>query len=141
MKRIHSSWFHFAAQGSVAVAIVFPVVGIPLLAGSVILYKKTKNQEDIERATENRKKRDRYVNEFRARQNYDTYEHYLQSTVWRAKRGAVLRRAYGYCEAPECTATATEVHHKRYPEVWGREELEDLIALCRVHHEAEHGIR
>ena len=138
MKNLHSSWYHFAAQGSAAVALAFPLIGVPILAASVLLYKHTKRDEDQERVKAIKVNREKFAKNFRARQHYDSYEHYLGSNVWRNKRNAVLNRSEGCCETFGCNLVATEVHHKWYPRVWGNEELESLVAICRQHHEAEH---
>lgn len=56
------------------------------------------------------------------------YQRYLASREWGLKKNAVRARAGGSCERchyPEIAAT----HHLTYERV-GREELEDLQALC-----------
>lgn len=138
MKRVDSSWYHLAAQGSVAVALAFPLIGVPLFAGSVLLYKVTRKKELEEGKIASKLKRERFVRNFHARQNYASYEAYLSSEVWSSKRGAVLHRSGQLCEADGCRAAATEVHHKWYPRIWGSETTDSLVALCRKHHEAEH---
>jgi len=138
MKRVNSTWYHLAAQGSVAVALAFPLIGVPLFAGSVLLYRATRKKEVEERENARKLRRERFIRNFRASQDYASYEAYLSSKVWSGKRSAVLQRSDHVCEAHGCSAAATEVHHKWYPNVWGSEKLESLVALCREHHEAEH---
>ena len=139
MKRIHSSWFHVAATTvGAAVTLAYPLIGVPILVGSVLLYKKRKREEDAERDAATVAGREKFTRSFRARQKYPSYEAYLDSDAWRHKRDAVLLRAGSSCEAAGCGEAATEVHHKWYPRVWGTEELDSLIALCHEHHLAAH---
>ena len=55
---------------------------------------------------------------------------YLTSWAWADKRWRVMRRDGSMCR---CGARATEVHHKHYKNI-GREQLEDLVALCNACH-------
>lgn len=61
------------------------------------------------------------------------YNTYLESSVWKEKRRAVLLRAQGVCEGCR-NAMATEVHHLTYERV-GREPLFDLVAVCKPCHD------
>ena len=91
---------------------------------------------------------------------------YLRSEEWKRKRDAVMNRAmqpripenpvikrsvdkYGrvieaikvewkpICEIEGCENEAQQVHHKHYDNI-GREQLEDLQALCRECHAGRH---
>ena len=55
---------------------------------------------------------------------------YLTSRAWADKRWQVMWRDGFMCP---CGARATEVHHKHYKNI-GREQLEDLVALCNACH-------
>ena len=63
---------------------------------------------------------------------YGNYkEDYLTSQAWVNKRWQVMFRDGFICP---CGAPATEVHHKHYKNI-GREQLEDLVALCNTCHD------
>lgn len=67
----------------------------------------------------------------------DTYERYIGSIEWAAKRGEILARDGNRCQtcwriAPE---VELEVHHKTYQSL-GDEDPAHLITLCRECHEA-----
>ncbi len=64
------------------------------------------------------------------------YNDYLQSEGWQRVRGAALRRAEYRCQV--CNAFGwLDVHHRTYERV-GREELGDLVVLCRKCHALFH---
>jgi 5-methylcytosine-specific restriction endonuclease McrA len=64
------------------------------------------------------------------------YARYLRSPGWQQRRGRVLARAGYRCE--HCGARVKlDVHHLTYARR-GREELTDLVALCRACHRREH---
>lgn len=67
--------------------------------------------------------------------NKFSYNEYIHSDWWRA-RATEYKRKVGYkCEYPGCRAyNVVDVHHKTYIRL-GRELDEDLICLCRKHHE------
>jgi 5-methylcytosine-specific restriction endonuclease McrA len=67
----------------------------------------------------------------------EAYQEYLASPIWRRIRQLALKRDWYRCR--RCNATATEVHHLRYPRKWGWEELDSLISCCRDCHQAIHG--
>lgn len=71
---------------------------------------------------------------------YKTYREYLQHPKFKAIRSVVMKRAGGVCE--DCNiASATEVHHLRYPK-WGAFDTPDnLIAICHACHCKRHGVR
>jgi len=57
-------------------------------------------------------------------------EDYLSSMAWHDKRWQVMWRDGYKCP---CGSQATEVHHKHYKNI-GKEQLEDLVALCSTCH-------
>lgn len=64
---------------------------------------------------------------------WDSYNAYLKSDAWKARRSKVLQRADGVCEG--CmSARAVEVHHTTYKHV-GSEFLWELRAVCKSCHE------
>lgn len=66
-----------------------------------------------------------------------SYNVYLRTAVWQAKRQLVLDRAGGVCEA--CgQKEAQQVHHLKYPETFGLEPLWDLRAVCIPCHKIIH---
>lgn len=67
---------------------------------------------------------------------YGTYSEYLRSPRWKDTREGALTRAGGHCQL--CRSTKSlNVHHNTYERV-GNELPEDLVVLCRKHHEAFH---
>ena len=42
------------------------------------------------------------------------------------------------CEHPACVSHVTDVHHIKYKSHGGRDEHENLIGLCRQHHDKAH---
>lgn len=72
---------------------------------------------------------------FSPRPNYVLY---LQSDAWKRISEEVRKRARGRCE--KCRQNPIEdIHHLTYVRL-GCERLEDLRALCRLCHQASHGI-
>ena len=72
-----------------------------------------------------------------SRKWWELYDQYLQSSVWHLKRILVMERCGGICEA--CgQADAEHVHHLKYPDVFGREPLWDLRAVCIPCHKIIH---
>lgn len=62
------------------------------------------------------------------------YSEYLLSDEWKAKRKQKLIQGGGKCEV--CgTQKRLQIHHLTYERIF-REELSDLMILCRKHHEA-----
>lgn len=57
---------------------------------------------------------------------------------WKAARAERLERDNGCCRFPDCTAQATDVHHRagRVGEAFTRQDL--LVSLCREHHMRVH---
>lgn len=62
------------------------------------------------------------------------YEEYLKSEAWGLKRAARIAMSGGKCEC--CTSTRNlQVHHLTYARIFN-EDMEDLMTLCRHHHQA-----
>lgn len=64
------------------------------------------------------------------------YQEYMGSLGWIELREAAKARANYACE--RCGAVAKEVHHKQYPDNFDDDSVDNLEALCRVCHRAEH---
>jgi hypothetical protein len=62
---------------------------------------------------------------------------YLRSSWWRSFRAEYLRRVNNKCEYLGCSELATEIHHLTYGNLWN-EQMGDVIAFCRRHHEQMH---
>lgn len=70
--------------------------------------------------------------------NYRTYYRaYMRSPQWKALRLEFLDSKDWVCEI--CGGGATQAHHLTYERL-GREDFEDLQALCRICHNKQHGI-
>ena len=66
-----------------------------------------------------------------------TYEEYINSDEWRNRRKRILLRDGFKCQM--CgKAIQLEVHHIRYPDVYGQESDDDLITLCDSCHRTIH---
>lgn len=73
----------------------------------------------------------------RSREWWEEYERYLRSVTWHTKRLLVLERCGGICEC--CgQRDAEQVHHLKYPDVFGLEPLWDLRAVCIPCHKIIH---
>lgn len=70
----------------------------------------------------------------------DEYRDHLSSQAWADLRKMVFGRSRGVCEVCE-KATATQVHHVRYPKVFSDDHPDNLLALCDACHKKQHGIR
>lgn len=59
------------------------------------------------------------------------------SPVWQKLRRRKLQMnpVCEYCQS----AINIQVHHLRYPEIWGEEQIEDLMTLCDECHRKVHG--
>ena len=66
------------------------------------------------------------------------HDDYLQTEVWKQLRNERLAKDDYRCQ--KCgTAYNVQVHHLRYPEVWGEENVDDdLITLCSSCHAETH---
>jgi hypothetical protein len=60
------------------------------------------------------------------------YDRYIHSAAWRAKADARLEMDDHVCQV--CGGEATDVHHLTYDR-FGREDMGDLVSLCRRCHE------
>jgi len=69
-----------------------------------------------------------------------SYKEYLRTKYWKRIREKTLKRAKWKCERCHLGCFGLNVHHKFYRER-GTEKMNDLICLCRICHEEEHGIR
>ncbi len=68
------------------------------------------------------------------------YYEYLQTGIWFKIRDSVVLRDEEKCRI--CNSEdSLNVHHRCYPEVYGKERKVDLITLCRKCHELFHGIK
>lgn len=67
---------------------------------------------------------------------YNSYNDYLKSEHWKD-----LRARYFKSKLPRtckiCESSRVELHHRSYKRL-GHERLDDLIPLCRTHHQALH---
>jgi hypothetical protein len=60
---------------------------------------------------------------------YPSYDDYLRSPRWQELRESALERDGHRCRF--CNRNfRLAVHHRKYPEILGTEELEDLVTLC-----------
>lgn len=68
------------------------------------------------------------------------YREYLLSPEWQKIRKSVLKRDGNKCRL--CNSTSRlQVHHRVYPDVYGQEDLIDLITICRNCHDLFHSKR
>jgi hypothetical protein len=66
-----------------------------------------------------------------------TYREFLVSDHWRQiKKKAAQRSNYQKCTF--CNCTNVELHHTSYKWLFTKDELRNIIALCRKHHEEIH---
>jgi predicted HNH restriction endonuclease len=66
------------------------------------------------------------------------YNAYLASEAWQQKRDEAFAHYGRKCS--QCSATRRlQVHHKRYPKVFGTEPVSDLLIVCIPCHERIHG--
>lgn len=65
----------------------------------------------------------------------EEYKEYLKSNTWKEKRRKVLKRDRYRCKGKNCKAKSKlSVHHKKYPEEFGKEPLTYLVTLCNSCH-------
>jgi 5-methylcytosine-specific restriction endonuclease McrA len=85
-------------------------------------------------------RRDRAASEARIFElNRMPYAEYLLTGEWRNRRAMALAWAGHRCQVCNTNDEELHVHHRVYTRR-GRERPEDLIVLCRTHHELFHGI-
>lgn len=73
---------------------------------------------------------------------WESYQDFLNSPEWQAKREAVRQRSGGWCESCRVAGVykrAAHVHHVHYEKPWGQEDTTDLLHLCEEHHRLAHG--
>ena len=71
--------------------------------------------------------------------NQMSYTEYLLTREWRATKAAALAWAGYRCQVCNANDEELHVHHRVYTRR-GCERPEDLVVLCRTHHELFHGI-
>ena len=64
------------------------------------------------------------------------YRKYLESETWKTIRAQRLAMDNG--EGVLCGDAARHVHHRRYPNKWGTETVNDLVSLCDICHGKHH---
>lgn len=71
--------------------------------------------------------------------NVKEYANYRQTAQWKEKRKTCLEKYDHRCQVCGCTSwrRIVDVHHLHYKNI-GKENPEDLISLCCVHHEMIH---
>lgn len=69
--------------------------------------------------------------------DFRSYEEYMKSAWWAALRAHTLAYLRRTCEF--CGAAAAQVHHVRYPKIFGTESIKSLFAVCNSCHEIAHG--
>lgn len=74
----------------------------------------------------------------RLRMSKAEYAEYLQGEHWQMMRRLALKDSDGRCRVCD-SDDMCDVHHRSYDRI-GREELSDLVVLCRSHHEMFHGL-
>jgi hypothetical protein len=67
-----------------------------------------------------------------------SYAEYLLTPEWRARKAAAIAKARYRCQVCNGNGEELHVHHRVYTRR-GCERPEDLIVLCRTHHELFHG--
>ena len=138
MKR--SDWLLVSTYISAGLAIAVPPVGVVCTGVSAFFLRKALKDEEADRKIAEEAARKEFKRKFYARQQFASYEDYLGSSVWKAKRVLVIDRCGGRCEELNCTGPADEVHHNYYPRVWGKESIQSLVGLCERHHRERHGL-
>lgn len=71
-------------------------------------------------------------------QQWNSYEKYLNSDVWKAKREAALSEAEYRCQLCGNAYGDLHVHHHTYPKHWGKEPVSFLTVLCASCHDSFH---
>lgn len=67
-----------------------------------------------------------------------TYDQYLRSPWWRARRAAVIRHRGEKCERCDCRH-GLQLHHRTYVRLF-RERPQDVELLCEPCHLRTHGL-
>ncbi len=98
----------------------------------LIDFDEWKAEHEFKRREAWKLERERGLAEWR-----EQHSAYMQSKQWREIRAKVLARDSYICQG--ClSATATEVHHKRYQPDW-HDMAWDLVSICRDCHSTTHG--
>src|SRR5689334_574107 len=64
------------------------------------------------------------------------YYDYLESPVWKELRRRAKARDGSRCRiCDDADPSHLQVHHRRYPKIYGTETLDDLTTLCDLCHE------
>ena len=58
---------------------------------------------------------------------------------YRRARQAAMARDGKRCRVPGCKQPAVDTHHVIFRSLGGRDDVGNLVSLCRVHHEDVHG--
>lgn len=65
-----------------------------------------------------------------------TGRHSLDRAAWRMLKAELWVRSQGRCEVPDCrVATLLDPHHIVKRSQGGADTLDNLVALCRAHHQ------
>jgi hypothetical protein len=67
------------------------------------------------------------------------YKQFLKSEDWQELRLVALARTDGFCQY--CGETAINVHHVKYPKIFGEEHPHSLIPVCGRCHNISHGVQ
>jgi hypothetical protein len=68
------------------------------------------------------------------------YLRYTNSPEWEWKKREYWKKYGRSCRAKNCTSQENlEIHHHTYCRL-GDEKLEDLVALCKIHHQRVHEV-
>jgi hypothetical protein len=121
--------------------VIFTAAPGELLPGHNVGEVDCKRCASVLDTDERREQRNRELDEESERW-WARYRAHLESPKWHRKRQQVLWRAGGRCEAQDdkgirCERWATQIHHLTYERL-GDENLDDLVALCRSCHRAQH---
>ena len=69
------------------------------------------------------------------------YRDYLKGDYWRRlKIKALKKKRFRRCRKKSCLNTVVELHHTSYKRMFTKDELKDIIPLCRNHHQLIHDI-
>ena len=80
-------------------------------------------------------------NERRKLISNEDYKKYLLSSDWiELKRKALKKKRFKKCRKKCCDEEVVELHHMSYKRMNTKDELKDIIPLCRKHHQLIHDI-
>ncbi|MGK0256973.1 MAG: hypothetical protein ACI96M_000401 [Candidatus Azotimanducaceae bacterium] len=121
--------------GMIALLICFPIPFLIVCAVLGVIGFFT-NERDKRKVEQDEFVKEMEFAEARREARKAEYHDYLSSSRWREKRRKALVRDGGKCVG--CGATATQVHHLRYPRHLGQERIEDLASVCASCHDKQH---